>query len=170
MHVAIDLHGSAALLGVFWAVFGVGAVIGELAAPFLRRWRVWPTMTAIVLGWGLALTPLGLPGPLWVALAAFFAGAVIWGPWMSLSMAVLQDASPPGALLILASPLGTALGGPLVAALGARGTLLVSALGTIALGLITVAVLAAARRRAPAAGTAGPPPPPDRPPAAASRA
>jgi MFS transporter, DHA3 family, macrolide efflux protein len=157
VHVAIDLHGSAALLGVFWAVFGVGAVIGELAAPFLRRWRVWPTMTAIVLGWGLALTPLGLPGPLWVALAAFFAGAVIWGPWMSLSMAVLQDASPPGALaqviaargslLILASPLGTALGGPLVAALGARGTLLVSALGTIALGLITVAVLAAARHR-----------------------
>jgi len=34
-----------------------------------------------------------------------------------------------------------------VAALGARGTLLVSALGTIALGLITVAVLAAARHR-----------------------
>ena len=73
VHVAIDLHGSAVLLGAFWAVFGVGAVIGELAAPFLRRLRVWPTMTAIVLGWGLALVPLGLPGPLWVALAAFFA-------------------------------------------------------------------------------------------------
>jgi DHA3 family macrolide efflux protein-like MFS transporter len=176
VHVAIDLHGSAALLGAFWAVFGVGAVIGELAAPFLRRWPVWPTMTAIVLGWGLALVPLGLPGPLWVALAAFFAGAVIWGPWMSLSMAVFQEASPPGALaqviaargslLILAAPLGTALGGPLVAALGARGTLLVSALGTIVLGLLTAAVRAAARRKARAAGTAGtagPPRPPDRP-------
>jgi MFS transporter, DHA3 family, macrolide efflux protein len=180
VHVAIDLHGSAALLGAFWAAFGVGAVIGELAAPFLRRLRVWPTMTAIVLGWGLALVPLGLPGPLWVALAAFFAGAVIWGPWMSLSMAVLQDASPPGALaqviaargslLILAAPLGTALGGPLVAAVGARGTLLASALGTIVLGLITVAVLAAARRRAPAAGTAGPQRQPERPRADASRA
>jgi len=180
VHVAIDLHGSAALLGAFWAVFGVGAVIGELAAPFLRRWRVWPTMTAIVLGWGLALVPLGLPGPLWVALAAFFAGAVIWGPWMSLSMAVFQDASPPGALaqviaargslLILAAPLGTALGGPLVAALGARATLLASALGTIMLGLITAAVLAAARRRAPVAGTAAPPRQPERPRADASRA
>jgi MFS transporter, DHA3 family, macrolide efflux protein len=179
VHVAIDLHGSAALLGTFWAVFGVGAVIGELAAPFLRRWRVWPTMTAIVLGWGLALVPLGLPGPLWMALAAFFAGAVIWGPWMSLSMAVFQDASPPGALaqviaargslLILASPLGTALGGPLVAALGARGTLLVSALGTILLGLVTAAVLAAVRRRAPAAGTAGPPRRRERPQAAARK-
>jgi MFS family permease len=153
VHVASDLRGSAALLGTFWAVFGVGAIIGELAAPFLRRWRVWPTMTGIVLGWGLALVPLGLRGPLWTALAAFFAGAVIWGPWMSLSMAVIQEASPPaglaeviaarGSLLILASPLGTALGGPMVAALGARGTLLASALATIALGLVTTAVLAA---------------------------
>jgi DHA3 family macrolide efflux protein-like MFS transporter len=98
VHVATDLHGSAALLGTFWAVFGVGAIIGELAAPYLRRWRVWPTMTGIVLGWGLALVPLGLVTPLWTGLAAFFAGAVIWGPWMSLSMGVLQDASPPGAL------------------------------------------------------------------------
>lgn len=158
VHVATDLHGSAALLGLFWAVFGVGALAGELAAPFLRRWPVWPTMTGIVLGWGLALVPLGLPTPLWAGLAAFCAGALIWGPWTSLSMAVFQDASPPAALaqviaarsslLILASPLGTALGGPIVAALGARGTLLVSALATIALGLVTFAVLARARGRA----------------------
>jgi MFS transporter, DHA3 family, macrolide efflux protein len=151
VHVATDLHGSAALLGAFWAVFGVGAVIGELSAPFLRRWRVWPTMTAIVLGWGLGLLPLGLHTPLWAALVAFFVAAVIWGPWMSLSMAVFQDASPPaalaqviaarGALLILAAPLGTALGGPIVAAVGARGTLLASAVATIVLGLITTAVL-----------------------------
>jgi MFS family permease len=157
IHVASDLHGSAALLGIFWAVFGIGAVIGELSAPFLRRWRVWPTMTGIVIGWGLAIVPLGLPTPLWAGLAAFFVGAVIWGPWMSLSMAVLQDASPPGALaqviaarsslLILAAPLGTALGGPIVTALGARGTLLTSGLATIAVGLLTAAVLARARAR-----------------------
>jgi hypothetical protein len=108
-----------------------------------------------VLGWGLALLPLGLPAPLWAGLAAFFAGGVIFGPWMSLSIGVFQDASPPGtlaqvlaarsSLLILAAPIGIALGGPLVAALGARGTLLASALATIALGLITVAVLATHR-------------------------
>ena len=158
VHVAIDLHGSAALLGLYWAVFGVGAIIGELSAPFLRRWPVWPVMTGIVLAWGLALLPLGLPAPLWAGLVAFFAGGVIFGPWMSLSMGVFQDASPPGtlaqvlaargSLLILAGPIGTALGGPLVAALGARGTLLASALATIALGLITTAVLARTRGRA----------------------
>jgi hypothetical protein len=157
VHVASDLHGSAALLGTFWAVFGVGAVIGELSAPFLRHWPVWPIMTGIVIGWGLAIMPLGLPTPLWAGLAAFFAGAVIWGPWMSLSMAVLQDASPPGALaqviaarsslLILAAPLGTAFGGPIVAALGARGTLLASAVATIVLGLVATAVLLLRRAR-----------------------
>ncbi|MFY9931369.1 MAG: MFS transporter, partial [Streptosporangiaceae bacterium] len=157
VHVAGDLHGSAALLGIFWAVFGVGALIGELSSPFLRRWPVWPTMTAIVLGWGLGLVPLGVPTPLWAGLATFFVAAVIWGPWTSLSMAVFQDAAPAGALasvlaartslLIVASPLGTALGGPLVAALGARGTLLASALATIALGLITTAVLVHSRHR-----------------------
>jgi MFS transporter, DHA3 family, macrolide efflux protein len=162
VHVATDLHGSAALLGTFWAVFGVGAVIGELSAPFLRRLRVWPTMTWIVIGWGLGLLPLGLHTPLWVALTAFFAAAVIWGPWMSLSMAVLQDASPPAALaqviaarsslLIIAAPIGTAFGGPIVAALGARGTLLLSALATIGLGLITTTVLLTRRARKAAAG------------------
>ena len=58
-------------------------------------------------------------------------------------------------LLILAAPLGTALGGPLVAALGARGTLLASALATIALGLMTVAVLARVRIAAAKPGTGG---------------
>jgi hypothetical protein len=50
-------------------------------------------------------------------------------------------------LLILASPLGTALGGPIVAGLGARGTLLASAVATIVLGLITTAVLLTRRAR-----------------------
>jgi Major Facilitator Superfamily len=158
LHVAIDLHGSAPLLGTFWAVFGAGALVGELSAPFLRRFPVWPTMTGIVFGWGMAIVPLGLDTPLWVALTSFCAGALIWGPWMSLSMAVFQDAIPPtalsqvlavrGALMTLASPVGTALGGPLVAALGARGTLLASGLTTVALAVMTTVALVWRRRRA----------------------
>ena len=159
VHVASDLHGSAALLGAFWAVFGVGALIGELAAPFLRRWPVWPTMTGIVIGWGLAIVPLGLPAPLWVGLAAFFAGAVIWGPWMSLSMAVLQDASPPGALAPghrgqeLAADPGRRRWVRRSAARSWRSWARAApcsppAVATIALGLITTAVLIRARARA----------------------
>ena len=135
---------------------------GAVGAIVLRRWLpgwpVWPVMTGIVFGWGLILLPLGLPAPPWAGLAAFFAGGVVFGPWMSLSMGVFQDASPPGtlaqvlavrgSLLILAGPIGTALGGPLVAALGARGTFLASALATLGLALITTAILARARARA----------------------
>lgn len=58
-----DLRGSATLLGTFWAIFGVGAIVGGLAAPYLRRLPTWPVMTAIVLGWGVALLPLGLRSP-----------------------------------------------------------------------------------------------------------
>jgi hypothetical protein len=35
--LASGLHGSAALLGICWAVFGVGVITGELAAPFLAQ-------------------------------------------------------------------------------------------------------------------------------------
>jgi hypothetical protein len=108
-------------------------------------------MIGIVAGWGLALLPLGLAAPTAVSLAGFAIGGVIYAPYNSISIAVFQDRAPAGTLatllaarsglMIVAAPLGTALGGPLVAALGARVTLLVSALTTIAL-----AVLAAAGR------------------------
>jgi MFS family permease len=153
VHVATDLHGSAALLGLFWASYAVGAVLGSLAAPYLRRWPVWPTMIAIVAGWGLALTPLGLGAPLGISFACFAVGGVIYAPYTSISVAVFQDASPAGALapvlasraalVIVSTPLGTALGGPLVATLGARGTLLASALATLALAAVALALLAA---------------------------
>jgi MFS transporter, DHA3 family, macrolide efflux protein len=146
VHVAVDLHGSAALLGAFWAAFGVGAVIGSLAAPYLRHWPLWPTMIGIVAGWGLALLPLGLGAPTVLSLAGFAVGGMIYAPYNSIAMSVFQDRAPAGTLaqllaaraglMIVASPLGTALGGPLVAALGARGTLLASALATIALALL----------------------------------
>jgi predicted MFS family arabinose efflux permease len=151
VHVASDLHASADLLGWFWTAYGVGAVIGSLTAPYLRSWPLWPTMIGIVAGWGLALLPLGLGAPLVLSLVAFALGGVIYAPYNSLAMAVFQDSVPAqtltavlairSGLMIMATPLGTALGGPLVDALGARGTLLTSALATIGL-----AVLAATAR------------------------
>jgi DHA3 family macrolide efflux protein-like MFS transporter len=163
VHVAVDLHGSATILGGFWAAFGVGAVIGSLAAPYLRHWPLWPTMIGIVAGWGLALLPLGLGAPTFLSLAAFAVGGAIYAPYNSIAMSVFQDRAPAGTLaqllaaraglMIVAAPLGTALGGPLVAALGARGTLLASALTTIALAFLAAVPKAlaaapkAARRR-----------------------
>jgi predicted MFS family arabinose efflux permease len=56
---------------------------------------------------------------------------------------------------VLATPLGTALGGPLTAWLGAQHTLLASAAATIASGLAATALLTTHRRRELARPEAG---------------
>jgi hypothetical protein len=156
LYVTGPLRGSAALLGLFWTVFGIGATAGSIVAGLTRRLPVWPVLIAAVVGWGAALTPLGLlrlPVP---ALACFAAGGLIYAPYPALSATLFQRESPPellsqilaarGALTVLAAPLGTALGGPLTAWLGAQHTLLVSAAATIASGLAATALLTAHRR------------------------
>src|SRR3989442_13873136 len=41
IHIAQEIHGSAALLGTFWATFGIGAIVGGLPAGLLRRQPLW---------------------------------------------------------------------------------------------------------------------------------
>jgi len=111
-----------------------------------------------VIGWGAALAPLGLLRVTVPALACFAVGGLLYAPYPALSATLFQRESPPellsqvlaarGALTVLAAPLGTALGGPLTTWLGAQHTLLVSAAATIALGLVTTAILTAGRQRA----------------------
>jgi hypothetical protein len=151
MYVTGPLGGSAALLSLFWAVFGIGATAGSITVALARRLPVWPVLVAAVIGWGAALAPLGLlrlPVP---ALACFAAGGLLYAPYPALSATLYQRESPPellsqvlaarGALTVLAAPLGTALGGPLTAWLGAQHTLLASAAVTIASGLAATAFL-----------------------------
>ncbi|GIH04567.1 putative drug antiporter protein precursor [Rhizocola hellebori] len=145
VHVVLDEHGSAAMLGAFWAVFGIGAVVGGLAAATLRNRPLGTVVVFIIVGWGLALLPLGLSGRLVPGLIGFAVGGVIYGPFTSVTSAMVQRTSPPellsrvlatrGALTIPATSLGALAGGPLVGWLGARETLLASAIATVALGL-----------------------------------
>jgi predicted MFS family arabinose efflux permease len=103
-------------------------------------------VAAIIVGWGAALLPLGLSGSLVPGLIGFAAGGVIYGPYTSVTTALLQSMSPPeqlsqvlaarSALTIPATSLGALAGGPAVGAVGAQTTLLLSAVLTIALGLI----------------------------------
>jgi predicted MFS family arabinose efflux permease len=158
------LRGSATLLGLFWTVFGIGATIGSIVAGLTRRLPVWPVLLVAVVGWGAALTPLGLLRLPVLAMACFAVGGLLYAPYPALSATLFQRESPPellsqvlaarGALTVLAAPLGTALGGPLTAWLGAQHTLLVSAAATIASGLAATALLATHRRRHPALRTA----------------
>jgi hypothetical protein len=165
VHVAQELHGSAGLLGLYWAVFGVGATLGGLGAGLLRRRSLWLVVVSIVLGWGAALLPLGLTDLIGPGLAGFAVGGLIYGPFTAICTALFQRTSPPhalsrvlatrSALTIPCTALGTLLGGPLVTAVGARHTLLLSALVTIALGTAVGALLALNRARV---GGASPPP------------
>ncbi|MBB5873719.1 putative MFS family arabinose efflux permease [Allocatelliglobosispora scoriae] len=157
------LVGSVGELAAYFTAFGIGAVAGGLATGYLGRWRLWPTTIGVVFGFGLALLPLGLGAPLWIALGSFGLAGLIWAPYPSVSTALFQRSASVellpsvlaarGAVMILTVPLGTAAGGPLVAALGAQATLLISGVGTTALGVLA-AVLVLTRRRRPRSGPA----------------
>ena len=157
VHIAEDLHGSAGLLGMFWTAFGVGAVLGGLGAGLLRHLPLWAVVVGIIVGWGVALLPLGLTDAVAPTLVAFALGGLIYGPFTATSMALVQRISPPAVLsrvlatrAALTQPstaLGTLLGGSLVAAVGGRRALLISALLTIGFGALTALAVAGSRLR-----------------------
>jgi MFS family permease len=156
LHVTKDLHAPGTLLGLYWMLFGIGAVLGGLAVGALRRLPLWPVTVAIVVGWGLTLLPFGFDVPTAVTVASFALGGAIYGPFVALSVTLMQAKAPPqhlatmlaarSAALLTASPLGTALGGPLATAIGPRATLGVSGLATVVLGGIALVLLLARRR------------------------
>ncbi|MEP7054490.1 MAG: MFS transporter [Actinomycetota bacterium] len=157
LYVVDSLHGSAGLFGLFWAVFGIGAVTGTVVAGTLRRLPLWPTLLLAVIGWGAALLPLGLLDSVPVVLASFAIGGLVFGPYNALSASIFQKQSPRadlsqvlaarGALTVLAAPLGAALGGPLVARLGAAHTFLASGVATIVVGVAAVIVIGVRKNR-----------------------
>jgi MFS family permease len=152
LHVTDDLHGPGTLLGLYWMLFGIGALLGGLAVGALRRLPLWPVTIAIVIGWGLCLLPFGFEVPTAVTVAGFTLGGAIYGPYVAMSVTLMQAKAPPqhlaamlaarSAALLTASPLGTALGGPLTTALGPRATLGASGLATVALGVVACVLLA----------------------------
>jgi MFS family permease len=156
LHVTNDLHAPGTLLGIYWMLFGIGAVLGSLAVGALRQLPLWPVTIAIVIAWGIALLPFGFDVPTVVTVACFTFGGAIYGPFVALSVTLMQAKSPPqhlaamlaarSAVLLTASPLGTALGGPLTTALGPRATLGGSGLATVMLGAVACVLLLVRRR------------------------
>ena len=158
LHVTEDLHAEASLLGLYWTLFGVGAVFGGLAAGALRKLPLWPVTLVIVAGWGVTLVPFGLGVPASVSVACFALGGMIYGPFTALSFTLFQDRTPAawlttvlatrGAALLTAAPVGTAFGGPLTAALGPGLVLATSGIMTIALAVVATGVRVWGKQRA----------------------
>jgi predicted MFS family arabinose efflux permease len=157
LHVTDDLHAPGTLLGLYWMLFGIGAVLGGLAVGTLQRLPLWPVTVGIVVAWGLALLPFAFGVPTVVTVACFALGGAIYGPFVALSVTLMQAKSPPqylaamlaarSAALLTAAPLGTALGGPLTTALGPRATLGGSGVATVVLGAVAGVLLLARRRK-----------------------
>src|SRR6266540_3140226 len=139
VYVARDLRADAGLLGAYWTAFGVGAlvatlIVGTLRGHDVRRITVW-----IVAGWGACLIPFAF-APVGVTVACFALGGLIYGPFIPLTYSVFQSATTTAnlpavlaarsALVMVSTPLGTAIGGPLVGALGASETLAASGVWT----------------------------------------
>lgn len=145
VYVAHDLRAGAPLLGAYWTAFGVGAlaatlIVGRFRGQNVRRITLW-----IVAGWGVCLIPFGF-APVGVTVVCFGLGGLIYGPFVPVTYSQFQSATTTAnlpavlaarsALVMLSTPLGTALGGPLVGALGASATLAASGLATVALAAV----------------------------------
>src|SRR4029453_6277049 len=81
VHVADEMHGSAGLLGLYWTVFGLGATGGAVGGALLRRLSPWLVVVGIIVGWGVALLPLGLTGMVTPGLVGFAVGGLVYGPF-----------------------------------------------------------------------------------------
>jgi MFS family permease len=142
VYVAHDLHAHARLLGAYWTSFGIGALASTLITGMLRGRATRRVVLVIVAGWGAVLIPFAF-APTAVTLACFAVGGLIYGPFVPLTYALFQSitttANLPSVLaarsaaLTVSTPLGTAIGGPLVAALGAGWTLSASGGATVLL-------------------------------------
>ncbi|MHC3393202.1 MFS transporter [Streptomyces lavendulocolor] len=168
LHVSDDLGASAGVLAAFYTAFGIGAVLGSVLTGFLSTWRLWPTTVGIVIGFGSLMLPMGLGAPTAVSVVCFGLAGLLWPPYSSLSTTLFQRSAPSAvlpqalaassAVRVLSVPLGTALAGPLVAALGPVGTLRLSGAAIALLGLTAAAALALRtpkQRRRPSRGTTG---------------
>ncbi|MFE6886678.1 MFS transporter [Streptomyces sp. NPDC057694] len=169
LHVSDDLGASAGVLAAFYTAFGIGAVLGSVVTGFLSRWQLWPTTVGIVIGVGALMLPLGLGAPTAVSVVCFGLAGLLWPPYSSLSTTLFQRSTPSAllpqalaassAVRVLSVPLGTALGGPLEAGIGAVGTLRLSGAGIAVVGLIAACALtlrAARTRNEPATANAKP--------------
>jgi predicted MFS family arabinose efflux permease len=156
VYVAKDVGASAQLLAAYWTAFGIGALASNLLTGALRAGNMRRLALLIVAGWGACLLSFaGASIP--VTLVFFGIGGVIYGPFVPLTYALFQSATTTenlpavlaarGAVTMVSTPLGTALGGPIVATLGGAGTLFASGLATV---LLAGAGALAWRNRGPA--------------------
>jgi MFS family permease len=155
-----DLGSKSSASGALWAAFAFGSLIGALG--FSRLQAEHPpdrVALAAMFASGAGMLTWLLAGSLPVALVLVALTAVLEGPVMASVFTVRQRRTPDGlqaqvmgtlgSVAIVSFSIGTAIGGPVVVALGPRSTILLAACTILASGAIGAAARAAVR--APAA-------------------
>jgi MFS family permease len=144
VYIAEDLQADAPLLAAYWTAFGIGALASNLLTGAMRARNIRRIALLIVAGWGACLIPFAV-APVPITLVLFALGGLIYGPFLPLTYALFQAATtthnlPPvlaarSAVVMLSTPLGTALGGPIVGLIGGTWTLVASGVATVLLAL-----------------------------------
>lgn len=124
LFISDDLRAGAGLLGVYWAAFGIGAVIGALALGAARRLPLWPAILGIIATHGIGMLTFAVTHTALPSLLGFAFAGLVYGPYSALSLTLLQERAPAeslttilaarSAVLLTASPLGATLGGLLL--------------------------------------------------------
>jgi predicted MFS family arabinose efflux permease len=158
VYVAVDLNAPAGLLGLYWTTFGIGALAATLITGTIRGRNMRRITLLIVAGWGACLLPFAF-APTAVTLAAFAIGGLIYGPFIPLTYALFQSSTTAAnlpfvlaarsAVVMVSTPLGTAIGGPLVGSLGASATLAASGIATLVLAGVASVLWTGQRAEAP---------------------
>jgi predicted MFS family arabinose efflux permease len=163
LYIRTDLHAGPELFGFAWAAFGAGALVGGLVGGAildvrsrvaLQRFSVY-----VVAGWGIAVLILALVPVAWVLLAAIAIGGAIYAPYPSVVTTLQQRVVAPTALPAVATAVvaisggvtftATDVGGPIVAFIGARATLIVSGAATVLLaGAVALSAILRRSQRA----------------------
>jgi MFS family permease len=158
---ARDLGASSSASGALWSAFALGSLVGALGlARFQARHAQERVVFSCMLALGAGMLTWRLAGSLPVALALVGLTAVVEGPVMAAVFSLRQQRTPSelqaqvmgtlGSVQIAAFSLGSAIGGPLVVALGPRTTIVVVAaaiLAAAATGAVARAVAAPAAAR-----------------------
>ena len=154
---AHDLGAGKSAAGALWAAFAAGSALGALLGPrLMSRFAPERVIVGSIAGFGVIALLWPLAGSLPPALALVALAGIADGPGLTATFAVRQEQVPAdlyGQVFSTASSLkigsfaiGSALAGPLVVAIGARGAIVTCACTALASAVLAFTMLHAASR------------------------
>jgi MFS family permease len=155
-----DLGASRSASGAIWSAFAAGSLVGALALARVqaRHPQEWVLFVGMVV-MGAGMLTWVLAGSLALALVLVTLTAVIEGPSLAAVFSLRQQRTPPaliaqvngtlGSVQVGAFAIGSAIGGPLVVAVGPRTCIVMVGSAVVLAGVIGAAIRVTIRDRAP---------------------